>query len=65
MAKKGAQIGSVAEAKNGWIRALALLLDRLQPHPDNQADRERFVLVNGRFMRSGVRRSALASRSVE
>jgi hypothetical protein len=37
------------EAKHGWMRALALLLDRLKPHLDNQADRERFVLVNERL----------------
>jgi hypothetical protein len=31
------------------MRALALLLDRLKPHLNNQVDRERFVLVNERL----------------
>ena len=48
------------EAKRAWMRALALLLDRLKPHLDNQADRERFVLVNERldaeFKEEGIKR---------
>jgi hypothetical protein len=42
------------------MRALALLLDRLKPHLDNQADRDRFVLVNERleeeFEEEGIKR---------
>jgi hypothetical protein len=48
------------EAKRAWMRALALLLDRLKPHLDNQADRERFILVNERldeeFKEEGIQR---------
>jgi hypothetical protein len=35
-----------AEEKLAWMRALTLLLDHLQPHPERQIDRERFTLVN-------------------
>jgi hypothetical protein len=48
------------EAKLAWMRALAVLLDRLEPHLDNQADRERFILVNERlgeeFKTEGIER---------
>jgi hypothetical protein len=35
-----------AEEKLAWMRALAQLLDHLQPHPERQIDREWFTLVN-------------------
>jgi hypothetical protein len=42
------------------MRALAVLLDRVKPHLDDQADRERFVLVNQRldeeFNEEGIKR---------
>jgi hypothetical protein len=48
------------EAKHAWMRALAVLLDRVKPHLDDQADRERFVLVNQRldeeFNEEGIKR---------
>ena len=48
------------EAKHALMRALALLLDRVKPHLDTQADRERFVLVNQRldeeFKEEGIQR---------
>jgi hypothetical protein len=48
------------ESKHAWMWALALLLDRLKPHLDTQADRERFVLVNERldeeFKEEGIKR---------
>ena len=51
---------SDVEAKHAWMRALAVLLDRVKPHLDDQADRERFVLVNQRldekFKEEGIKR---------
>ena len=48
------------EEKHGLMRALALLLDQLQPHLKAPIDHERFVLVNDwlneEFKAEGIKR---------
>jgi hypothetical protein len=49
-----------AEEKLAWMRALAQLLDHLQPHPARQIDREWFTLVNDGSVRSSTPRDHAA-----